>query len=83
MRRGLSDRLSRPGLRFGRLTPMAWVSVGVIAVVVLAALLAPWIAPHSPYFQEAGGGGPSAEHWMGLDSANRDILSRLLYGARW
>ncbi|MFI7609941.1 dipeptide/oligopeptide/nickel ABC transporter permease/ATP-binding protein [Nonomuraea terrae] len=83
MRRGLADRLSRPGLRFGRLTPMAWVSVGVIAVVVLAALLAPWIAPHSPYFQEAGGGGPSAEHWMGLDSANRDILSRLLYGARW
>ncbi|MFC4122511.1 dipeptide/oligopeptide/nickel ABC transporter permease/ATP-binding protein [Nonomuraea zeae] len=83
MRRGLTERLSRPGVAFRRLKPMSWVSVGIIAVVVLAALLAPWIAPHSPYFQEAAGGGPSAAHWMGLDSANRDILSRLLSGARW
>ncbi|MGI5287484.1 dipeptide/oligopeptide/nickel ABC transporter permease/ATP-binding protein [Nonomuraea polychroma] len=83
MRRGLTERLARPGMRFRRLKPSSWVAVGIMAVVVLAALLAPWIAPHSPYFQEAAGGGPSAEHWMGLDSANRDILSRLLYGARW
>ncbi|MFB4267467.1 dipeptide/oligopeptide/nickel ABC transporter permease/ATP-binding protein [Nonomuraea sp. GTA35] len=83
MRRGLTERLARPGLAFRRLKPLSWVSVGIIAVVVLAAVLAPWIAPHSPYFQEAAGGGPSAQHWMGLDSANRDILSRLLYGARW
>ncbi|GAA3552942.1 dipeptide/oligopeptide/nickel ABC transporter permease/ATP-binding protein [Nonomuraea rosea] len=83
MRRGLTERLSRPGMAFRGLKPLSWVSVGIIAVVVLAALLAPWIAPHSPYFQEAAGGGPSAAHWMGLDSANRDILSRLLYGARW
>ncbi|MDP4502874.1 dipeptide/oligopeptide/nickel ABC transporter permease/ATP-binding protein [Nonomuraea turcica] len=83
MRRGLTERLARPGMRFRRLKPLSWVAVGIMAVVVLAALLAPWIAPHSPYFQEAAGGGPSAEHWMGLDSANRDILSRLLYGARW
>ncbi|TMR95935.1 dipeptide/oligopeptide/nickel ABC transporter permease/ATP-binding protein [Nonomuraea basaltis] len=83
MRRGLTERLARPGMRFRRLKPLSWVAVGIVAVVVLAALLAPWIAPHSPYFQEAAGGGPSAEHWMGLDSANRDILSRLLYGARW
>ncbi|WP_157248138.1 dipeptide/oligopeptide/nickel ABC transporter permease/ATP-binding protein [Nonomuraea typhae] len=66
-----------------RLPPLSWAAVAVVALVVLAALLAPWLAPHSPYFQEAAGGGPSAAHWMGLDSANRDILSRLLYGARW
>ncbi|MEO3870615.1 dipeptide/oligopeptide/nickel ABC transporter permease/ATP-binding protein [Nonomuraea sp. B12E4] len=83
MRRGLTERLSRPGVGFRRLKPLSWVSVGVVVAVVLAALLAPLIAPHSPYFQEIAGGGPSAEHWMGLDSANRDILSRLLYGARW
>ncbi|MEU7856673.1 dipeptide/oligopeptide/nickel ABC transporter permease/ATP-binding protein [Nonomuraea sp. NPDC049141] len=83
MRRGLTERLSKPGVAFKRLRPMSWVAVGVVAVVVLAALLAPLIAPHSPLFQEAAGGGPSASHWMGLDSANRDILSRLLYGARW
>ncbi|MGP3963705.1 dipeptide/oligopeptide/nickel ABC transporter permease/ATP-binding protein [Nonomuraea sp. 3N208] len=83
MRRELTERLSRPGMRFRRLKPLSWVAVGIVAVVVLAALLAPWIAPHSPYEQAAAGGGPSAAHWMGLDSANRDILSRLLYGARW
>ncbi|WP_431928324.1 dipeptide/oligopeptide/nickel ABC transporter permease/ATP-binding protein [Nonomuraea jabiensis] len=87
MRRGLTERLSvpkkGPGVALRRLKPLSWVAVGIVAVVVLGALLAPWIAPHSPYFQEATGGGPSAAHWMGLDSANRDILSRLLYGARW
>ncbi|MEV6033867.1 dipeptide/oligopeptide/nickel ABC transporter permease/ATP-binding protein [Nonomuraea sp. NPDC052116] len=83
MRRGLTERLSRPGVALRRLKPLSWLAVGIVAVVVLAALLAPWIAPHSPYFQEVTGGGPSAAHWMGLDSANRDILSRLLYGARW
>ncbi|MFI9836583.1 dipeptide/oligopeptide/nickel ABC transporter permease/ATP-binding protein [Nonomuraea sp. NPDC051941] len=87
MRRGLTERLSvpkkGPGMTLRRLKPLSWVAVGIVAVVVLAALLAPWIAPHSPYFQEVTGGGPSAAHWMGLDSANRDILSRLLYGARW
>ncbi|MEV0201076.1 dipeptide/oligopeptide/nickel ABC transporter permease/ATP-binding protein [Nonomuraea sp. NPDC050691] len=83
MRRALGERLSRPGVGFRRLRPLSWAAVAVIALVVLAALLAPWIAPHSPYVQEAAGGGPSAAHWMGLDSANRDILSRLLYGARW
>ncbi|MGW0196797.1 dipeptide/oligopeptide/nickel ABC transporter permease/ATP-binding protein [Nonomuraea sp. NPDC003201] len=87
MRRGLTERLSvpkkGPGVGLRRLKPLSWVAVGIVAVVVLAALLAPWIAPNSPYFQEATGGGPSAAHWMGLDSANRDILSRLLYGARW
>ncbi|SEM69496.1 dipeptide/oligopeptide/nickel ABC transporter permease/ATP-binding protein [Nonomuraea pusilla] len=83
MRRGLTERLSRPGAGFRRLRPLSWAAVAVLAVIVLAALLAPVVAPHSPYVQEAVGGGPSAEHWMGLDSANRDILSRLLYGARW
>ncbi|MFI7707968.1 dipeptide/oligopeptide/nickel ABC transporter permease/ATP-binding protein [Nonomuraea sp. NPDC049480] len=83
MRRGLTERLARPGMRFRRLKPLSWVAVGIVAVVVLAALLAPWIAPYSPYEQAAAGGGPSAAHWMGLDSANRDILSRLLHGARW
>ncbi|MEU0568318.1 dipeptide/oligopeptide/nickel ABC transporter permease/ATP-binding protein [Nonomuraea sp. NPDC005983] len=83
MRRRLTERLSRPGIGFRRLRPLSWLAVGILAVVVLAALFAPLIAPHSPYFQEVTGGGPSASHWMGLDSANRDILSRLLYGARW
>ena len=48
------------------------------------ACFAPLLAPHSPYAQEAERrrAEPVAT-WMGLDSANRDIFSRLLYGARW
>ncbi|MFJ8581079.1 dipeptide/oligopeptide/nickel ABC transporter permease/ATP-binding protein [Micromonospora sp. NPDC093277] len=83
MRTGLARRLSRPGIRFHRLGLPSWISLAVVAVIALAAVLAPVLAPHSPYVQEASGGGPSATHWMGLDSANRDIFTRLLYGARW
>ena len=66
-----------------RLTPLSWISLGVLLAIALVALLAPWVAPHSPLDQASAGGGPSAGHWMGLDSANRDILSRLIHGARW
>jgi len=66
-----------------RLSPLSWVALGVILAIATVALLAPWIAPHSPLDQASTGGGPSADHWMGLDSANRDVLSRLMYGARW
>ncbi|MBC6462918.1 dipeptide/oligopeptide/nickel ABC transporter permease/ATP-binding protein [Actinomadura sp. HBU206391] len=83
MRGGLATRLSRADLAFRRLGPASWIAVGVVAAIVLAAVLAPVLTPHSPYVQEAAGGGPSASHWMGLDSSNRDILTRLLYGARW
>ncbi|WP_290861368.1 dipeptide/oligopeptide/nickel ABC transporter permease/ATP-binding protein [Hamadaea sp.] len=79
----MARRLSRPGIQFRRLGLPSWISIGVVVLVALAAILAPLLAPHSPYVQEADGGGPSADHWMGLDSANRDIFTRLLYGARW
>ena len=50
------------------------------------ALFAPLLAPHDPLDQQSqtdGTGHPSASHWMGQDSLGRDILSRLMYGARW
>ncbi|MEU5941890.1 dipeptide/oligopeptide/nickel ABC transporter permease/ATP-binding protein [Micromonospora sp. NPDC047548] len=83
MRRRLAERLTRPGIGFRRLPLLSWVALGVLVVVAFAAVLAPVIAPHSPLTQHSTSGGPSATHWMGLDSANRDIFSRLLHGARW
>ncbi|WP_428957669.1 dipeptide/oligopeptide/nickel ABC transporter permease/ATP-binding protein [Streptomyces sp. cg35] len=62
------------------------IALGVLAVVVLMALFAPLLAPHDPLDQQAqvdGTGHPSGAHWMGQDSLGRDILSRLMYGARW
>ncbi|MGW1158140.1 dipeptide/oligopeptide/nickel ABC transporter permease/ATP-binding protein [Streptomyces sp. NPDC002513] len=88
-RKDLGRALSRPGVRlrgWRRLPPLSKAAVCFLAVVVLVALLAPVIAPHDPLDQQepAGGTGhPSAGHWMGQDSLGRDILSRLMYGARW
>ncbi|MGW4730619.1 dipeptide/oligopeptide/nickel ABC transporter permease/ATP-binding protein [Streptomyces shenzhenensis] len=88
-RRSRTERLARPGVRLRgrrRLPQLSKAAVCFLAVVVLAALLAPLLAPDDPLDQQdpAGGTGqPSAGHWMGQDSLGRDILSRLMYGARW
>ncbi|MEJ3750009.1 dipeptide/oligopeptide/nickel ABC transporter permease/ATP-binding protein [Actinomycetes bacterium KLBMP 9797] len=79
----MTRRLARARVHLRRLPPLSWVALGVLLLIILVAVLAPWLAPHSPYVQEATAGGPSGSHWMGLDSANRDILSRLMNGARW
>ena len=67
-----------------RKNPLA--SAGLVLVIgfVLCALLAPWLAPQDPAFIElpARLASPSSAHWLGTDELGRDILSRLLYGAR-
>ncbi|MFD7244270.1 dipeptide/oligopeptide/nickel ABC transporter permease/ATP-binding protein [Streptomyces massasporeus] len=88
-RKSLAAELSRPGIRlrgWRRLPPLSKIAVCFLAVVVLMAMLAPLLAPHDPLDQQPpadGTGHPSAGHWMGQDSLGRDILSRLMYGARW
>ncbi len=56
----------------------------VIVVFVAAALLAPWIAPYDPLKTSwtAIRKAPSAVHWFGTDENGRDVLSRVLWGAR-
>ncbi|MFB8269577.1 MULTISPECIES: dipeptide/oligopeptide/nickel ABC transporter permease/ATP-binding protein [unclassified Streptomyces] len=88
-RKALTEALSRPGVRLRslrRLPVLSRIAVAVVAVVVLMALFAPLLAPHDPLDQQPqtdGTGHPSGSHWMGQDSLGRDILSRLMYGARW
>ncbi len=62
---------------------LAMFSCGVLSVIIVAAVLAPWIAPYSP--TEITGSftaAPSAAHWLGTDAVGRDVLSRLLYATR-
>ncbi|GGL68851.1 ABC transporter [Streptomyces fumigatiscleroticus] len=88
-RKGLAEALTRPGVRLRglrRLPLLSKIAVCFLTAVVLVALLAPLLAPHDPLDQQPpvdGTGHPSAAHWMGQDSLGRDILGRLMYGARW
>lgn len=60
------------------------VATGVLAVLVLAALLAPLVAPQDPNAVDLRQAldGPSGGHLLGTDGQGRDLLSRLLWGAR-
>lgn len=59
------------------------VSLIVVAVIALAALFAPVIAPYDPNAITGNfNAPPSAEHFLGTDQVGRDVLSRLLYGTR-
>ena len=58
------------------------ISMVVLGIVVLAAVCAPLIAPHDPLTTGTPIQPPSGEHPFGTDSVGRDILSRVIYGAR-
>jgi len=62
----------------------ALVGAVVVALFVVVSILAPWISPYDPLVQDytAAFRGPSWAHWLGTDSFGRDMLSRILYGAR-
>jgi ABC-type dipeptide/oligopeptide/nickel transport system permease subunit len=60
-------------------------AVTVFALICLALVLAPWIAPYDPTEQVLASRlqAASAAHWLGTDHVGRDVLSRLLYGGRF
>ncbi len=69
--------------RFGK-EKIAIFGLTIIILFSLLALLAPVLAPYDPLYQNISDSlsPPSAAHWLGADKLGRDILSRLLYGAR-
>jgi ABC-type dipeptide/oligopeptide/nickel transport system permease subunit len=61
------------------------LGLALVAIVVSAALLAPWLAPHDPVtgdLQNAYLAHPGRGYALGTDTQGRDVLSRVLYGAR-
>ncbi|MFT4029896.1 MAG: ABC transporter permease [Protaetiibacter sp.] len=78
-RRGTKRRL------LGALTPLRWAALVFLVLVIVAAIAAPLIAPYDPLAQDIPGklqpiGSPG--HLLGTDEYGRDVLSRLIYGAR-
>lgn len=73
--RALARFLANKGALFG---------AALVLLFVLLALLAPWIAPFDPLKADfmAVRKAPSALHWLGTDELGRDLLSRLIWGAR-
>jgi peptide/nickel transport system permease protein len=73
-----------------RAGPRLWLSGGWLAMLALAAVFAPAVAPHDPLAQDLFLGRlppfwvPGAEpgYWLGTDSLGRDVLSRIIHGAR-
>jgi peptide/nickel transport system permease protein len=62
----------------------AWAGAAIVLAWRLVALLAPWISPYPPNAVDVTQRLllPSAAHWLGTDILGRDVLSRLLHGAR-
>jgi peptide/nickel transport system permease protein len=74
-------------LRFVRqvlATRLVGSGLAILAVVIAAALLADVISPHPPNEQDylALTEAPSATHWLGTDDLGRDVLARIIHGAR-
>ncbi len=70
--------------RAARHNLLATTGVVLVIVFLIFALFAPWIAPQDPAYIDLPHrlARPSAAHWCGTDELGRDILSRLIYGAR-
>ena len=67
---------------FGR--KLAVVGLVLIVLLIITAIFAPWLAPYPPNDIDMAQtlAKPSAEHWLGTDNLGRDVLSRIIYGAR-
>ena len=82
----MSDRLRRSADVLGRVLARKGALLGVLflATLMLLALLARWVLPFDALAQDFSATlqGPSRVHWFGTDELGRDLLARVVYGAR-
>ncbi|HKA44985.1 MAG TPA: ABC transporter permease [Burkholderiales bacterium] len=73
-----------PVLLFMSQQPLGAAGLVIIVLMGVCAAFAPWVAPYDPLTVDYGAmlAAPSAAHWLGTDSFGRDVLSRVIYGAR-
>jgi peptide/nickel transport system permease protein len=69
---------------------LPWIPIGILVTLLVVAALADFIAPHNPeigslsmrFKPPAWSAGGLSDHWLGTDHIGRDVLSRLIFGAR-
>lgn len=78
------NQVAAPDRRNWRLVGSGLVALLILGGWIFAALFAPWVAPYDPDAIDMMTmlGAPSASHWFGTDQVGRDILSRVIHGAR-
>ncbi|HEX4356161.1 MAG TPA: ABC transporter permease [Pseudonocardia sp.] len=78
--RPMSSRALKPWYRNATLV----AGIVIVGFLALIALLAPLLTPYAPTVQDLEHAleSPNAQHWLGTDKYGRDVLTRLLYGAR-
>ena len=78
------DHWSARALVFARRQPLGTFGMVLVLIMAVAGLGADWIAPYSPTANDfaAMTEAPSWAHWLGTDQFGRDLLSRIIFGAR-
>lgn len=78
------DRWLEASLRFARQRPLGAVGAAIIGIMILAAVLAGFVAPYDPLATNYAKmlQAPSSLHWFGTDSFGRDVFTRIIYGSR-
>ncbi len=69
---------------FARRRPLGAAGAAIVIIMAVAAALAPVVAPYDPLATDYSAmlAAPSSAHWLGTDAFGRDVLSRIIYGAR-
>ena len=65
-------------------SPTAVIGVVIVSIVILCGIFAPWISPYDPIKTDLYSRlkPPGKDHWLGTDKLGRDVLSRIIWGAR-
>ena len=82
----VAEAVTKPGVKVKRFRSMSLgsqISCIVIILLAICAIFAPIIAPKDPLAITQTYQAPSGDHWFGTDNLGRDVLSRVMYGARY
>ena len=71
-------------LKMARKQPVGVAGLGVVILMIFAAVFAPWLTPYHPEYNDFAAmlTAPNAEYILGTDQFGRDIFTRIIYGAR-